>query len=545
MKTVDTEVRIVLLRLAMPIFLLAGCAHEQFLETPMDVGAVSRVDAVTVPEEFDAESVRADMDLDQSLLVVDAASQLDAETSEIVDVEVTSDAADMFDIDQMVTEVEDVSVADMSPPSTTDAMLPVDANIPEPSPLGYTLCGTGMRDRQGEGTWADPIRIGRFPFVDKASTNGAGSMLADRYDCAETTGERGREIVYHFSLEHPGEFLAEVVDASGVDIDLHLLQAHEIRDGLVTGCLGRAHRRLAISNLEPGEYIFVADSWSSDGGAVFEGGFELAIDVFSTRRWEEIPLSSGLTWVRFQGPIDGAWQNVNALRVAPSAWSRMRLEAHEGCETVVDVTRDNEFLAGVNGGFFGGGCAPKGFLRVDDTTLSYSAPTESDPPLLNEARVGWRDQNIWFFWREVGAEWSLPKHALGLHPMLVQDGIPRAEVQEGEQVYSAVDWGENPRTALAHTDDGDVLLLTLDGRTPAGAGISTPALANWLHSQFGVRSAINLDGGGSTTFVVNDCWVGPAYGDRGARAFNAPSDNGLPDENGARPVGNGIYLESP
>ena len=38
-------------------------------------------------------------------------------------------------------------------------------------------------------------------------------------------------------------------------------------------------------------------------------------------------------------------------------------------------------------------------------------------------------------------------------------------------------------------------------------------------------------------------WIGPAYGDSGVRVFNAPSNNELPDENGARLVGNGIYVQ--
>ena len=163
---------------------------------------------------------------------------------------------------------------------------------------------------------------------------------------------------------------------------------------------------------------------------------------------------------------------------------------------------ERKYLAGVNGGFFRPDVT-KGFLRIDDATLSYSTATTSDDPLEYEARVGWRDENIWFFWREAGSEWTLPKYALGLHPMLIQDGEPRAEVQEGTEVYSSTDWTAQPRTALGHAANGDVLLLTLDGRTTAGAGMTTPALATWMDATFDLRSAIGLDGGGSTTFVVN------------------------------------------
>ena len=127
--------------------------------------------------------------------------------------------------------------------------------------------------------------------------------------------------------------------------------------------------------------------------------------------------------------------------------------------------------------------------------------------------------------------------------MLVQGGVAQAQVQNGTQVYSATDWGAQPRTAIGLTNQGDVLLLTLDGRTSAGAGMSTPDLADWLGEQYDLSGALNLDGGGSTTFSVNDCWVGADYGALGARAFNAPSDNEQSDERGARGVSSGIYIQ--
>ena len=161
--------------------------------------------------------------------------------------------------------------------------------------------------------------------------------------------------------------------------------------------------------------------------------------------------------------------------------------------------------------------------------------------------MGWRGPTIWFEWGQrssgadtrpvTGADWTTPEFALGAHPMLIQHGRAHAEVQPDVQVFSAIDWGNHPRTALAHTASGDILLITIDGRTSAGTGMSTPALANWIRDEFDVVSAINLDGGGSTTMAVNDCWVGSNYGEGGARAVNTPSDGR------SRAVRSGIYLK--
>ncbi|MGW1406636.1 phosphodiester glycosidase family protein [Streptomyces sp. NPDC002403] len=59
-----------------------------------------------------------------------------------------------------------------------------------------------------------------------------------------------------------------------------------------------------------------------------------------------------------------------------------------------------------------------------------------------------------------------------------------------------------PRTVAAVTADGTLLLAVFDGRSPADAGVTLREAAGILRS-LGARDAINLDGGGSTTMVVN------------------------------------------
>ena len=532
--------------------LCLGCAHEHFFEASEDVGVVMDGEQAL---GLDATAVQFDFDG----LVVDVGGLADVMAA-AVDGTVSDEAMDVGNQQDVssdgVLQGADGTVADALDAATSfdmwggvDASPPPDMESPQPSGIGYTLCGQGLRTRVGAGTWIDPVLVGRFPFLDRASTSNMGERIADRYDCADGIGEGGGEVVYRFSLESSGDFIAQVVDDTNADIDLHLLRDPSINSGVVSGCLGRAHQKLEVPNLESGDYLLVADSWSSADGRTYEGDFELAIDVFQSRTWLEVPLAEGVRWLRYQGPftsewqLNAPWQQFNVLEISPVAMSRLMIAEHDGCQTVSQKVDGEGFLAGVNGGYFGSGCTSRGFLRVADETRSVTVATISDPPLSEEARVGWRDESIWFFWREARSDWTLPRFAIGAHPMLNQDGEPDAQVQEGERVFSATDWGFNPRTALAHTSDGKVLLVTVDGRTPAGAGMNTPELANWLDETFDVRSAINLDGGGSTTFVVNGCWVGSTFGASGVRVFNAPSDNGLPDNEGARGVSNGIYLQ--
>lgn len=88
----------------------------------------------------------------------------------------------------------------------------------------------------------------------------------------------------------------------------------------------------------------------------------------------------------------------------------------------------------------------------------------------------------------------------------------------------------HPRTVVGLKRDGSLILLTVDGRQANSAGMSLPELSKvmkWL----GCVSAINLDGGGSTTL-----WT-----EKGV--VNHPSDNKLWDNQGERKVANVLVLK--
>ena len=96
---------------------------------------------------------------------------------------------------------------------------------------------------------------------------------------------------------------------------------------------------------------------------------------------------------------------------------------------------------------------------------------------------------------------------------------------EDEKIAAKFVSDRHPRTAIARLKDGRMLLTTVDGRQPGvSAGMSLPELADLL-LEFGASEAINLDGGGSTTMVVN------------GKLVNNPSD-----QTGERPVSDGILI---
>ena len=62
--------------------------------------------------------------------------------------------------------------------------------------------------------------------------------------------------------------------------------------------------------------------------------------------------------------------------------------------------------------------------------------------------------------------------------------------------------------------------ITVDGRTSAGQGLTTTDLAS-LMVDLGAVDAVNLDGGGSTTMSIFQCWLNDVV--------NHPSDNSSDD----------------
>jgi hypothetical protein len=97
--------------------------------------------------------------------------------------------------------------------------------------------------------------------------------------------------------------------------------------------------------------------------------------------------------------------------------------------------------------------------------------------------------------------------------------------QEGASSSFATD--RHPRTAIGMCHDSTKLyLITVDGRQLSSIGVSLPELSGLMLS-LGIYQGVNLDGGGSTTMVVNGGIV------------NSPSD-----ATGERPVANAVLVVS-
>ena len=101
--------------------------------------------------------------------------------------------------------------------------------------------------------------------------------------------------------------------------------------------------------------------------------------------------------------------------------------------------------------------------------------------------------------------------------MAVSGGALLLEDGEIPEKFTANITGSNPRTAIGTSKDGKTLfLITVDGRQSSSIGMTQTELAEFLKEK-GVYTAMNLDGGGSTTMI------GRKLGELAIKTINSPS----------------------
>jgi exopolysaccharide biosynthesis protein len=99
-------------------------------------------------------------------------------------------------------------------------------------------------------------------------------------------------------------------------------------------------------------------------------------------------------------------------------------------------------------------------------------------------------------------EWREADFIVSGGPLLLWKG-KRLEEPAKESISRAFFLARHPRTAAGVRADGKLLFVTVDGRRPEeSVGMSLPELTDLL-LELGCVSAINLDGGGSTTMVID------------------------------------------
>lgn len=208
--------------------------------------------------------------------------------------------------------------------------------------------------------------------------------------------------------------------------------------------------------------------------------------------------------------------NVYKLQITPSK---------DSLNKTSEISIENNAVAAINGGFFN---VKKGgsVTYLEKNNIVYGVTTASDTKksdlsyFLNAALIFTKKDKLYFEFAKTDSIYKKSKKesaVLVAGPLLLQNKkiIPLFE--------SNFSKNRHPRTLLC-TNNKYSYLITIDGRSDTAYGMSLFEAQQFLIN-FGCSDAINLDGGGSTTMLMNH------------KIVNNPSD-----KTGERPVANAILV---
>lgn len=224
---------------------------------------------------------------------------------------------------------------------------------------------------------------------------------------------------------------------------------------------------------------------------------------------------------------------VQALRLDPR---KVRLETGladdrlPARETVLSIAKRRGALAAVNAGFFSlADGSPQALLKNAGTIVGRAlrprgavaiAERGGRPPLLfDRVTIEEGPDGTTLYRTRLGSspkDWARARHAVsGAGLLLVNGRLVTDWTDEG--LSAGFDTTRHPRTLIGLDEDDSIWLVTVDGRQPAlSLGMSFAELQA-LSRRLGLRSALNLDGGGSTTMVVQGHIVNHPSDDTGPR----------------------------
>ena len=164
-------------------------------------------------------------------------------------------------------------------------------------------------------------------------------------------------------------------------------------------------------------------------------------------------------------------------------------------KTSVTVAENNAILA-VNGDYYGANSS--GYVIRNEVVYRDSVREDAS----NGDLAIYKDASFKIIYEDqVSADQLVQDgvvNLLAFGPSLVENG--EISVDTNTEVGQAM--SSNPRTAIGIIDENHYIIVVSDGRTSESKGLSLYQMAEVMKS-YGVKTAYNLDGGGSSTLYFN------------------------------------------
>lgn len=258
--------------------------------------------------------------------------------------------------------------------------------------------------------------------------------------------------------------------------------------------------------------------------------------AFANAQWTVQQLKRGVKLYTFHfqnKTLFNANENISFVEVKRRLWRpRLRFAAEPKLLKITGRFSDSlKAVASVNGNFFDvkdGGAVD--FVMVDGKTVNANRFSKNNVRSFNQKAAviinsGKPAIKKW----DGSANWEQrlrSKNIMVNGPLLVFEGT-----KEMLDTASSFNKARHPRTAFGTISRKKYIMLVVDGRHENSAGMSLFELTKvmqWL----GCKSAINFDGGGSSTLWTNSNGV-----------VNYPCDNKKWDHGGERKVANIVYVK--
>ena len=262
-----------------------------------------------------------------------------------------------------------------------------------------------------------------------------------------------------------------------------------------------------------------------------------AVSPSDQKEWE----AAGWTWNSIgdgaetayaQFPFHGTTQSISMARYPAAKLSTSLVHAPGDLASTTDSLAMREGARiGLNGSFFNmRRLIPHTFFSINGEVVGQtpsSGTGRSNGILAIKDMEGHKLEILQYDSTKVESYRTGYHSALAAGPILMLDG--KAPVVD---MKSSFDFIRHPRTFIGWDDKGMVYMVVVDGRFPGQAdGMNIPELST-VARLLGLKDALNLDGGGSSTL-----WTGKTG------IINYPYDNRKFDHAGARRVPNIVIVK--
>ena len=255
------------------------------------------------------------------------------------------------------------------------------------------------------------------------------------------------------------------------------------------------------------------------------------LEEWDAAGWQWNDIGDRAQTAHAQFPFHGTTQSVSLVRYPASKMSTSFVHAPGESSSTTDTLAMREGARiGLNGSYFNmRRLIPHTFFCIDEEVLGQTPPSELQRSngVLAVKDEGGHQLEIFPYDSTMTEHYRLDyKQCLASGPILIKEG--KVPAFPDASFFTM----RHPRTFMGWDGDGMVYMAVVDGRFPGNAdGMTIPELAT-LCRILGLKDAINLDGGGSSTLWTDKTGI-----------INYPYDNKKYDHEGARVVPNIVIVK--